>query len=431
VTSSTAASVRASADLFAKSQELIPGGVNSPARSFAGVGGTPRFIKSANGARMTAVDGNEYIDYVCSWGALLLGHAHPDVVAAIVEAAQRGTSYGAPTATEFELAQAICERVTAAERVRLTSSGTEATMTAIRLARGYTRRPLVLRFDGSYHGHYDALLADSSTTSAGNGIPPEIAANTLVLPYNDIAQLRKTFSVNGEGIAAVIVEPIAANMGVVLPQDNFHAELRQLTTDAGALLIHDEVITGFRVSRSGYQGLTEIRPDLLTFGKVIGGGLPVGAVAGRRDVMEHLAPLGPVFHAGTLSGNPLAVAAGLTTLRMVDDAFYKRLQQIAQVVADAVHDALSSAGVAHEINYAGGLFSIFFSHAPVTDYASAQQQSSSTYATFFHALLDAGVYIPPSPYEAWFVSGAHDEETLERTSVALQYAAGRVAESLA
>jgi len=421
--------VRASAELFAKSQELIPGGVNSPARSFVSVGGTPRFIKSANGARITDVDGKEYIDYVCSWGALLLGHAHPDVVAAIVDAAQRGTSYGAPTAAELELAQIICGRVPAAEQVRLTSSGTEATMTAVRLARGYTGRPLVLRFDGSYHGHYDALLAGPATT-ADSGIPSEIANNTLVLPYNDIAQLRETFAAHGEKIAAVIVEPIAANMGVVLPQDGFHAELRRLTTGSGALLIHDEVITGFRVSPSGYQGVTDIRPDLLTFGKVIGGGLPVGAVAGRRDVMEHLAPLGPVFHAGTLSGNPLAVAAGLTTLRLVDDVFYTHLQSTAQAVVSVVEDALGSAGVAHEINYAGGLFSVFFSDAPVTDYASAQRQSSSTYATFFHAMIDEGVYLPPSPYEAWFISGAHDDRTLEKTSAALQHAARRVAQSL-
>jgi glutamate-1-semialdehyde 2,1-aminomutase len=303
-------------------------------------------------------------------------------------------------------------------------------MTAVRLARGYTDRALVVRFDGSYHGHADSLLADASSHETGNGIPSAIAKNTVVLPYNDIAALTTLFSERGSEIAAVIVEPIAANSGVVLPAEGFHTALRQLTEQHGALLIHDEVITGFRVSPSGYQGLTEVAPDLLTFGKVIGGGMPVGAVAGRREVMEHLAPQGRVFHAGTLSGNPLAVAAGLTTLNLATQPLYERLDANARSLVSVIRETFTAVGVAHQVNYVNGLFSLFFTDQPVTDYTSAQRQSSSTYATFFHAMLDAGVYIPPSPYEAWFVSGAHDDTTLEKTSAALQSAAPKVAAQL-
>jgi glutamate-1-semialdehyde 2,1-aminomutase len=422
----TRASAETSADLFARSQEVIPGGVNSPARSFRAVGGTPRFIKSAAGAHITDADGNEFVDYVCSWGALLLGHAHHEVVRAVSDAARRGTSYGAPTAAELELAEVIRARVPAAEQVRLTSSGTEATMTAVRLARGCTGRAVIVRFDGSYHGHADSLLADASAPDPRTGIPDDIARNTVVLPYNDVAALHDFFTRRGDEVAAVIVEPIAANSGVVPPAEGFHTALREVTTGHGALLIHDEVITGFRVSPSGFQGLTGIRPDLLTFGKVIGGGLPVGAVAGSRRLMEHLAPLGPVFHAGTLSGNPVAVAAGLATLNLATPALYEALNTRAHAVADAIAEAFKPTGIPHQINYANGLFSLFFTETPVTDYASATRQSSPTYATFFHAMLDAGVYVPPSPYEAWFVSAAHDDATLQKTADALRHAAAKI-----
>ncbi len=435
-------STTASAALFARAQQVTPGGVNSPVRAFTSVGGTPRFIERAHGPYLVDVDGHEYVDLICSWGPMLLGHAHPEVLEAVTAAAARGTSYGAPTSAEVELASAIVER-TPVEQVRLVSSGTEATMSAIRLARGFTGRDLVVKFAGHYHGHVDSLLAAAgsglATLRSGEalsvpgspGVPADFTAHTLVLPYNDPEALAAAFAEYGDRIACVITEASAGNMGMVPPLPGFNHLLSRTCAAAGALLISDEVMTGFRLSRGGkwatdgaVEGWT---PDLMTFGKVMGGGFPAAAFGGRADVMAHLAPLGGVYQAGTLSGNPVAATAGLTTLRLADDDVYARVDHAARVVRDAASAALSEAGVPHVVQADGTMFSIFFTAGAdvtaVTDFAGASAQRTDRFAAFFHAMLDGGVYLPPSAYEAWFLSAAHDDAALDRVLAALPAAA--------
>lgn len=423
--------------LFARAQAVIPGGVDSPVRAYGSVGGTPRFLVSASGAEVTDAEGNRYIDLVASWGPALLGHAHPEVVAAVTEAAARGLSFGAPTPAEAELVEEIARRVPAVEKARLVSTGTEATMTAIRLARGATGRDLLVKFAGHYHGHSDGLLAAAGSGLAtfalpgSAGVPEPIAAQTLVVPYNDPDALAAVFAAHPGRIAAVITEAAAANMGVVAPASRFTAFVRDLTRREGALLISDEVLTGFRAAPGGYAEILaaageDALPDLVTFGKVIGGGLPVAAVGGRADIMDLLAPTGPVYQAGTLSGNPVAVAAGLATLRLADADVYTRLTHASDVLSDAVGTALDEAGVPHVVQHAGTLFSVFFGAGVaggVPDYATAQRQDSAAYGRFFHAMLDAGVSLPPSAFEAWFVTAAHDDGILARIVEALPAAA--------
>jgi len=425
---------------FARAQQVIPGGVDSPVRAFGSVGGVPRFIARASGPHVYDVDGREYVDLVGSWGPALLGHAHPQVVSAVQAAAGRGLSFGAPTLAEAELGELIRERVPLAEKVRFVSTGTEATMTAIRLARGATGRDLLVKFAGCYHGHSDALLvaAGSGLATAGlpasAGVPEATVAHTLVVPYNDAAAVRAVFAERGDEIAAVITEPAAANMGVVPPEPGFNELLRELTTQAGALLIYDEVLVGFRVHASGWWGLEgrTVAPDLFTFGKVVGGGMPLAALGGRADVMDLLAPLGPVYQAGTLSGNPLATAAGIATLRLADQQVYDAVDSAAAELAAAVTSALAAAGVPHRLQQAGSLFSVFLGITdPVRDYAAAQTQDTGAYAAFFHALLDAGVALPPSAFEAWFLSATHTGSVLERVVAALPSAATAAARALA
>ncbi|WP_413452584.1 glutamate-1-semialdehyde 2,1-aminomutase [Georgenia phoenicis] len=430
-------------DIFSSARAVIPGGVSSPVRAYGSVGGVPRFVASARGPHITDVAGREYVDLVMSWGPGLLGHAHPEVVGAVQEAAERGLSFGAPTVAEVELAEAIRSRVAPAQRVRLVSTGTEATMTAIRLARGATGRDLIVKFAGHYHGHVDALLAEAGSGVATFGMPGSAGvtaattAQTIVLPYNDAVALTEVFAARGHEIAAVITEAAPANMGVVPPDTGFNGLLRQMTEAHGALLILDEVLTGFRVHRSGWWGLEQAgagdggtrawEPDLVTFGKVVGGGMPLAAVGGRAELMDLLSPLGPVYQAGTLSGNPLATAAGLATLRLADDAVYSRVDEAAGVVADAVGAALTAEGVPHRVQRAGSLFSVFFGEAaaaaPVRNYAQVQAQDAFRFPPFFHAMLEAGVALPPSVFEAWFLSAAHDDAAVSRVLDALPAAA--------
>lgn len=424
-------------DAFEAAQQVMPGGVSSPVRAFRSVGGAPVFVASASGSHVTDIDGRDYIDLVGSWGPALLGHAHPSVVEAVREAAARGLSFGAPTLGETALAEAIIARVDGIDKVRFTSTGTEAVMTAVRLARGFTGRPVIVKFAGCYHGHSDALLAEAGSGVATAGLPGSAgvtdgaAADTLVLPYNDLAGVEAAFAARGDQIAAVVTEPAAANMGVVPPLPGFNAGLRRVTAEHGALLIQDEVLTGFRVSPAGWWGL-EGRlegwtPDLFTFGKVVGGGLPLAAVAGRAELMDMLAPLGPVYQAGTLSGNPLAVAAGLTTLQLADTATYAAIDQFSNQLADVVTSRLSAAGVPHRVQRAGSLLSVFWGPGPaarpVVNYGDATGQDTALFTKFFHSMLDQGVLLPPSAFEAWFISAAHSAADLAQLDQAIKVAA--------
>jgi glutamate-1-semialdehyde 2,1-aminomutase len=428
-----APSTAKSAALFTAAQHVLPGGVDSPVRAFKAVGGTPRFIERGKGATVWDVDGNRYIDYLASWGPLIAGHAHPGVVAAIQDAATRGTSYGAPTESEIELGRFVQQAFPSIDLVRFVSSGTEATMTALRLARAVTRREVILKFDGGYHGHADGLLvkAGSGPLTLGQpdspGVPREAAAQTLSVPYNDVAAVRDAFDAHPGQIAAVIVEPVAGNMGVIPPEPGFLEHLRSLTRQHGALLIFDEVITGFRVALGGAQERFRITPDLTCLGKIVGGGLPVGAYGGRREIMEMVSPLGPVYQAGTLSGNPLAMAAGLATLRLLTEpGVYDHLERLSARLVDGMGEAARGAGVAYTANRVGSMFTGFFTSGPVTDYASARRSSTRRYARFFHAMLERGVYLAPSQFEAGFMSLAHAEADIEAT---LKAAAASFAEA--
>ena len=411
-----------SRQLFEKSQRVIPGGVNSPVRAFRSVGGTPIFFREAKGAYMWDVDGNKYIDYIGSWGPAILGHAHPDVVAAVQERAAKGMSFGAPTEAELELAERLVALLPSIEQVRLTSSGTEATMSAIRLARGFTGRTKILKFEGCYHGHGDALLvkAGSGALTFGHpssaGVPADVVANTLVLAYNDLDELETAFAKIGDELACVIIEPIAGNMNFVMPSREYLNMLRALCTKHGAVLIFDEVMTGFRVGLHGAQGHYDITPDLTTLGKVIGGGMPVGAFGGRRDIMAHLAPLGAVYQAGTLSGNPVAVAAGLKTLELVaKPGFFDALAATTSKMVAGVKEAARAAGVPMSGASLGGMFGLYFSEKLPTNYAEVMMADRERFNIYFHGMLARGIYLAPSAFEAGFVSAMHDSSDVEAT----------------
>lgn len=416
---------------FERAKQLMPGGVNSPARAFGGVGGEPIFFDRAAGAYLFDIDGNRYIDYVGSWGPMILGHGHPDVLAAVEAAMRRGTSFGAPTLAENELAEMVVAAVPSVEKVRLVNSGTEATMSAIRLARGFTGRPMIVKFAGNYHGHVDSLLVAAGSSAATLGAPnsPGVtegaARDTLVLRYNDCQAIEEAFARHGDQIAAVIFEPIVGNMGCVPSTDGFRKTLRETTRKFGSLLIYDEVMTGFRVAYGGAQSLQGISPDLTTFGKIIGGGLPVGAYGGRADIMDHVLPAGKVFQAGTLSGNPLATAAGIATLRVLRDTNpYPLLERLSDRLARGLVEAASAAGVSAQFGRCGSMMTLFFSDNPVTDWDSASRCDTRRFARYFWAMIQRGVYLPCSQFEALFVSTAHSETDIDATVSAAREAIG-------
>ena len=420
-------------ELFQRAQKTIPGGVNSPVRAFRSVGGTPRFFARGQGAHAWDADGKRYIDYVGSWGPLILGHADPEVVEAVQRTAANGLSFGAPTEAEIDLAELLVKLVPSMDMVRLVSSGTEATMSAIRLARGYTGRDMLVKFEGCYHGHADSLLvkAGSGMLTFGNpssgGVPADLAQHTLVLDYNDANQLADAFAKHGDRIACVIVEPVAGNMNLIAPKPEFLKAMRELCTKFGAVLIFDEVMTGFRVGLGSAQGLYGIKPDLSTFGKVVGGGMPLGAFGGRRDIMEKIAPLGPVYQAGTLSGNPLSVAAGLATLKKIQaPGFYEALAKKTQSLVDGLAAAAKARGVSFSAQSVGGMFGVYFAATPPASYAEIMKADKDAFNRFFHAMLEKGVYLAPSAFEAGFVSAAHTDADIAATVAAADaiFAAG-------
>jgi glutamate-1-semialdehyde 2,1-aminomutase len=414
-----------SQDLLERARNILVGGVNSPVRAFRAVGGSPLLIDHAAGSRLWDIEGREYVDYICSWGALILGHAHLDVVYAITEQARRGTSYGMTSPLEIKLAEHIARAIPSIARIRFVSSGTEATMSAIRVARAFTKRDLILKFEGGYHGHSDSFLVEAGSglatldISSSPGVPQPLAALTLNAPYNDPRAVDALFAQHAGKIAAVIIEPVAANMGVVLPEPGFLESLRRTTERDGALLIFDEVITGFRLGYGGAQNLYGVQPDMTILGKIIGGGLPVGAYGGRGEIMDQIAPLGPVYQAGTLSGNPLAMCAGLATLAVLEDPeFYKPLNARAERLADGLRQALRESGLPGQVNARGSLLTVFFASDPVRDYASAKGSDTTRFASFFCEMLAHGVLLPPSQFEAIFVSAAHSDEDISRTLAA-------------
>lgn len=425
----TSLDISHSRELFEKAQTLIPGGVNSPVRAFRSVDGEPVFIKKGEGCRMVDEDGNSYIDYVSSWGPLILGHAHPRIVEAVKSAAESGTTFGASTAAEVTLAGMIVDAVPSVEMVRLVSSGTEAVMSAIRLARGFTRRDKIIKFEGGYHGHSDSLLskAGSGVVTLGMpdsaGVPPNLTVDTITLPYNNIEAVRAAVALYGKNIACIILEPVAGNMGVVLPGQGFLESLRQIAAENGILLIFDEVITGFRLSYGGAQERFGVIPDLTTMGKIIGGGLPMGAYGGRREIMEFVAPSGPVYQAGTLSGNPLAVAAGIEMLKLLKEpGVYSQLEEMGLMLTDGLSDAAASAGVSVRVNSIGSMSTLFFTGQEVTDYTTAKTSDTARYARFFKGMLDRGFYFAPSQFEAAFVSMAHTKDDIKATITAAKEA---------
>ncbi|MCI0775374.1 MAG: glutamate-1-semialdehyde 2,1-aminomutase [Chloroflexi bacterium] len=416
-----------SAQLFSDAKNLIPGGVNSPARAWGSVGGDPIFIKKAAGSRIWDVDGNELIDYVCSWGPMVLGHAHPAVIDAAIDATRSGTSFGAPTELEVEMARRVVDAVPSIEVVRFVSSGTEATMSALRLARAKTGRYKILKFNGGYHGHEDALLVEAGSGLANQGIAssagvhPEYAASTLVAEFNDVGSVRLLLEANAGEVAAVIVEPIAGNMGVVTPEPGFLEGLRELTTEHGALLIFDEVISGFRVALGGAQSIYGITPDITCLGKIIGGGFPVGAYGASEEIMSEVAPLGPMYQAGTLSGNPVAMAAGIATIdELSKPGVYEGLEASTDKLADELLGVFDAAGIRAVVNRACGLLTVFFTENPVIDMGSASATDRESFGAFFHGMIDNGVYLPPSQFEAWFVSTAHTDADIEETLKAVK-----------
>ena len=409
-------------ELFSRASKTIPGGVNSPVRAFRSVGGTPRFIKRANGAHIWDADGKRYIDYLGSWGPAILGHAHPEVIRAVQQAAESGLSFGAPTEAEIEIAEAIVARLPSMEQVRLVSSGTEATMSAIRLARGFTNRTRIIKFEGCYHGHADSLLvkAGSGMLTFGNptsaGVPAEFVQHTLVLDYNDLDAVAAAFEKYPDEVACIIVEPIAGNMNLIKPRPGFLEGLRELCTRYGAVLIFDEVMTGFRAGPRGVQGLTGIQPDITTLAKVIGGGMPVGAFGGRKEIMGHIAPLGAVYQAGTLSGNPVAVAAGLATLRLLEQpGFYETLGERSAQLAEGLEERARAAGIPFSADSVGGMFGLYFRDTVPTSLAEVSESDTEAFKRFFHGMLERGVHLAPSAFEAGFVSGAHTHEIIQET----------------